>query len=289
MRDTQIFRLRIFVFIRDTYNGLFSEFWNYNNGEGVIEMFKVELGNTANETIIFLHGGGLDHTQWKEVIPRLSERFHCVAVDLPMHGRSVHIPLTMEGVVNQLRELFAQYGQVHVVGLSLGGAVTLTALNRLSQYIKSAVISGTTVALRREDVKLLNTYVAPVYRVIKPEWMAMIMMKGFNIPPRFKKEINRASQLISVEQVRSMFNVLVEVELPILNQSPLLVVAGEKENNLVKRAQAEITAYVDNSEAAIAPKVGHVWSYENPVLFAEVIEQWCTNQTVHYVLKRGEN
>ena len=248
-------------------------------------MFKVEMGNTTNETIIFLHGGGLDHTQWKEVMHHLSERFHCVAVDLPMHGRSVHIPLTMEGTVSHLGELFAQYGQVHVVGLSLGGAITLTALHRFQQYIKSAVISGTTVSLRVEDVKLLNTYVAPVYQVIKPEWMTMLMMKGFKIPSRFKKEINIASRSISVEQVRAMFNVLTEVELPILNQSPLLVVAGEKENNLVKRAQAEITAYVENSEAAIVPKAGHVWSYENPVLFAEVIERWCTNQTIHYVLK----
>lgn len=251
-----------------------------------MEMFKVEMGNPANETIIFLHGGGLDHTQWKEVIHHLAERFHCVAVDLPMHGRSVHIPLTMDGVVSHLGELFAQYGQVHVVGLSLGGAITLTALHRFPQYIKSAVISGTTVSLRVEDVKLLNTYVAPVYRVIKPEWMAMLMMKGFKIPSRFKIEVKRACQSINVEQVRAMFNTLTEVELPILNQSPLLLVVGEKENKLVKRTQAEITAFVQRSEAAIVPQAGHVWSYENPVLFAEVVEQWFTNQIIHYVLKR---
>ena len=249
-------------------------------------MFKVEIGNPANETIIFLHGGGLDHTQWKEVMHHLAERFHCVAVDLPMHGRSMYVPLTMDAVVSRLGELFAQYRHVHVVGLSLGGAITLTAMHRFPQYIKSAIISGTTVSLRVEDVKLLNTYVAPVYRVIKPDWMAMLMMKGFIIPPRFKEEINRASESISVEQVRAMFNALTGVELPILNQAPLLVVAGEKENKLVKRAQAEIIAYVEHSEAAIVPKVGHVWSYENPVLFAEVVEQWCTSQTIHYVLKR---
>lgn len=259
-------------------------FLHYNKGKGVVNMFKVEIGNPTNETIIFLHGGGLDHTQWKEVMHHLAECFHCVAIDLPMHGRSEYIPLTMDVVVGHLGELFAQYGQVHVVGLSLGGAITLTALHRFPQYIKSAVISGTTVSLRVADVKLLNTYVAPVYRLIKPEWMAMLMMKGFNIPPRFKQEIKRAAQSISVEQVRAMFNVLTEVELPLSNQSPLLVVAGEKENNVVKRAQAEICAYVEHSEAVIVPKAGHVWSYENPVLFAQVIEQWCTHQTIHYVL-----
>ena len=110
------------------------------------------------------------------------------------------------------------------------------------------------------------------------------MMKGFNIPSRFKNEVNRASQSINVEQVRAMFNVLTEVELPVLNQSPLLVVVGEKENNVLKRAQAEICTYVENSEAAIVPKAGHVWSYENPVLFAQVIDQWCTDHTIHYVL-----
>ena len=247
-------------------------------------MFKVEMGNPANETIIFLHGGGLDHTQWKEVMYHLHEHFHCVAVDLPMHGNSMHMPLTMNNVVSALGELFTQYGQVHVVGLSLGGAVTLTALQRFPHYIKSAVISGTTVSLRTKDVKLLNTYVAPVYRLIKPNWMAKIMMKGFHIPPRFEHDINRASQSISVEQVRAMFNVLTEVELPILNASPLLVVAGEKENKVVKRAQTDICTYVERSETAIVPKVGHVWSYENPVLFAEVVEQWFMHQKVHVAL-----
>lgn len=250
-------------------------------------MFKVEIGNPANETIVFLHGGGLDHTQWQEVMHHLSARFHCVAVDLPMHGRSVHIQLTMDETLSHLGELFMQYGQVYVVGLSLGGAIALTAMHRFPQYIKSAIISGTTTSIREEDAKLLNTYIAPVYRVIPPKWMAVLMMKGFKIPPRFKEEIAEASQSINVEQVRAMFSVLAEVELPILNESPLLVVAGEKENKLVKQAQVEITAYVENSKAAIVPKVGHVWSYENPVLFAEVIEQWCINQSVHYVLQNS--
>ena len=54
-------------------------FLHYNEGKGVVSMFKVEMGNPTNETIVFLHGGGLDHTQWKEVMHHLAERFHCMA------------------------------------------------------------------------------------------------------------------------------------------------------------------------------------------------------------------
>ncbi|MFF5996667.1 alpha/beta hydrolase [Lysinibacillus sp. KU-BSD001] len=248
-------------------------------------MFKVEVGNPVNQTIIFLHGGGLDHTQWKEVMHHLSPEFHCVAVDLPMHGQSTHIPLTMDGVLHRLEDVCRQYGQVHLVGLSLGGAIVLTALSRFPQFIKSAVISGTTTLLSEKNATRLNKYIAPMYRLLKPEWVTTLTMKGFNIPPRFQKDIQHATKSASVEQVRAMYTLLSKVQLPMLNQVPLLVLAGGKENRLVKNSQYNILSYVKRSKAAIVPSVGHAWSYENPLLFAEVVQCWCEEQPIHFGLK----
>ena len=88
-----------------------------------MEMFKMEMGNLYKETVVFLHGGGLDHTQWKEVMKHLSKDFHCVAVDLPMHGRSAHIELSMPAVMEEMESLLKCHDKVHLVGLSLGASL----------------------------------------------------------------------------------------------------------------------------------------------------------------------
>lgn len=251
-------------------------------------MFKVEVGNAEQETILFLHGGGLDHTQWNEVIQHLSKDFHCVAVDLPGHGRSSHIALSMEKVMEELAMLLPSYGKVHLVGLSLGGVITLTALNRFPAYIKSAIVSGTVFSFSPKSAELISKYAAPIYGMLKPEWIVSILMKTSNIPPRFKEDIWESVKLTTVEQTRAMYTTLAEGEFPETNPCPLLVVVGERENQTVKKSQSRILASVKQSSGAVVPRAGHAWSYENPVLFAEMVGDWCRHQKIHYVLRSLE-
>lgn len=251
-------------------------------------MFKIETGNLAQDTIVFLHGGGLDHTQWNEVMQHLSGDFRCVAVDLPGHGRSRDIELSMDKVMEELEVLLASYGKVHLVGLSLGGVITLTALNRFPSFIKSAIVSGTVFSFDLKNAKLINKYAAPIYSMLKPEWITSILMKTSNIPMRFKEDISEAVKFTSVEQVRNMYITLASGEFPEGNQCPLLAVIGEKENKIVKDSQASIVTSITQSEGAIVPKAGHAWSYENPVLFAEMVREWCSHTKIHYVLRSLE-
>ena len=251
-----------------------------------MEMFKTEMGNPYKETVVFLHGGGLDHTQWKEVMKHLSKDFHCVAVDLPMHGRSTHIALSMPAVMEEMEALLKCYKKVHLVGLSLGGVIALTVLNRFPEYIQSAIVSGTVFSFPAKSAELINTYATPIYGLLKPEWIATLLMKTSNIPPRFKGDIDQAVKSTNVEQARAMYRLLAQGEAPDASPCPLLIVAGEKENRAVKRSQSTMLASIKDSAAAMVPGVGHAWSYENPLLFAEMVEKWCRSGEMHYVLKR---
>lgn len=246
----------------------------------------METGNPDKETVIFLHGGGLDHTQWKEVMKHLSKDFHCVAVDLPMHGRSAHIELSMTGVMEEMEALLKSYKKVHLVGLSLGGVIALTVLNRYPEYIQSAIVSGTVFSFRAKSAELINTYAAPIYGLLKPKWIASLLMKTSNIPSRFKEDIDQAVKSTSVEQARAMYRLLAEGEAPASSPCPLLIVAGEKENRAVKSSQSSMLDSIKHSTAAIVPGVGHAWSYENPLLFAEMVDEWCRNGKIHYALIR---
>lgn len=246
----------------------------------------METGNPDKETVIFLHGGGLDHTQWKEVMKHLSKDFHCVAVDLPMHGRSAHIELSMTGVMEEMEALLKSYKKVHLVGLSLGGVIALTVLNRYPEYIQSAIVSGTVFSFRAKSAELINTYAVPIYGLLKPDWIAFLLMKTSNIPSRFKEDIDQAVKSTSVEQARAMYRLLAEGEAPASSPCPLLIVAGEKENRAVKSSQSSMLDSIKHSTEAIVPGVGHAWSYENPLLFAEMVDEWCRNGKIHYALRR---
>src|SRR4030043_2464382 len=88
------------------------------------ELFVYESGTQHAQTIVFLHGSGSSSNMWLKHIAVLDSSFHCIAPDLPGHGRSNHIEWTdLDKVADIIAELIKtkSKGKVHVVGLSLGG------------------------------------------------------------------------------------------------------------------------------------------------------------------------
>jgi pimeloyl-ACP methyl ester carboxylesterase len=86
-----------------------------------------DVGN--GPPIVFLHGMTWDRRIWQPVIARLSDRFRCVSVDLPGHGKSDDLPGTddyrLDAVAARLHRLFCtlEIDRPALVGHSLGGAI----------------------------------------------------------------------------------------------------------------------------------------------------------------------
>jgi pimeloyl-ACP methyl ester carboxylesterase len=60
--------------------------------------------------VVFIHGLTFSGSTWRPVVDRLADRFRCVAVDLPGHGRSAGLPLSMDEVARQVRWLVTDLG-----------------------------------------------------------------------------------------------------------------------------------------------------------------------------------
>ncbi|KAM7193685.1 Dihydrolipoyllysine-residue acetyltransferase component of acetoin cleaving system [Naviculisporaceae sp. PSN 640] len=115
-------------------------------------LFHVSLNPSQPETIVFLHGLWSAHLEWAFVTPYLSD-YHLVLVDLPGHGKSSHlfdkdpknitIPVMADRVASLIRRV-AHGGKAHVVGLSMGGFITMTLVNRYPSLFqgKSAFVTG---------------------------------------------------------------------------------------------------------------------------------------------------
>ncbi|HXS08083.1 MAG TPA: alpha/beta fold hydrolase [Rhizomicrobium sp.] len=79
--------------------------------------------------VVFLHGMTWDRRIWQPVIARLRDRFRCVCVDLPGHGKSDDLPKTddyrLHAVAARLHRLLLELEVENpaLVGHSLGGAI----------------------------------------------------------------------------------------------------------------------------------------------------------------------
>ena len=84
---------------------------------------------SAENTLVFLHGFCESKELWNELISKLPEKFHCVALDLPGFGENSEtledhtIDGMAEAVHDELKKLLIK--KCIMVGHSLGGYVGL--------------------------------------------------------------------------------------------------------------------------------------------------------------------
>src|SRR2546423_7702887 len=99
-------------------------------------------GPPDSPAIVFLHGaivGGI----WGPQIERLRDRYRCIAVDLPGHGRLASEHFSFDLAVDTTREAIdeAAGGRAVVVGLSLGGYVGMTFAARYPDRVRGLVVA----------------------------------------------------------------------------------------------------------------------------------------------------
>ncbi len=94
---------------------------------------------------MFVHGTRLTRAQWLPQLRRLSDRYRCIAIDLPGHGERAGEPFTMaaasDAVVAAI-EAEATAGRAVIVGLSLGGYVAIETAERCPERVAGLVLAG---------------------------------------------------------------------------------------------------------------------------------------------------
>jgi pimeloyl-ACP methyl ester carboxylesterase len=92
-----------------------------------MDLHHVRAG--SGPPLLLLHGIGMSHRAWDEVVPALADRFACFAVDLPGFGASAPLagPATMRALTDACAAFMAAQGheRFHVAGNSLGGGIAL--------------------------------------------------------------------------------------------------------------------------------------------------------------------
>lgn len=107
-------------------------------------MLNFEIKGTSNNHLVLLHGFMENLFIWDEMEVELLKNFKLVKIDLPGHGKSevfseIH---TMEMMAEKVKEVidFLKIDQVHLIGHSMGGYVSLAFAEKFPEKLKSLTL-----------------------------------------------------------------------------------------------------------------------------------------------------
>jgi len=108
-------------------------------------------GTERRTALLMLHGWGMNHAVWRELLPRLQTQFACQAPDLPGHGlRAGEALPDLDDLADEmLQHLPAEGGSV--LGWSMGGLVALRMAERAPQRVRRVLLVASTPRFVRGD------------------------------------------------------------------------------------------------------------------------------------------
>jgi pimeloyl-ACP methyl ester carboxylesterase len=104
-------------------------------------------GPADGPPIVFVHGAVMTRAQWRLQVDHFAAAgYRCVSVDLPGHGTLADRPFTLEAAAAHVTDAIdeAAGGRAVLVGLSLGGYVSMTVAGLSPAKVRGLVLAGST-------------------------------------------------------------------------------------------------------------------------------------------------
>jgi 3-oxoadipate enol-lactonase len=105
-----------------------------------------EAGETNSSVLIFIHGFPFDKNMWDGQLNALSNKFRCIAFDLPGYGQSEMVEeLSIEYYADVLDAFMhlMQIDSATICGLSMGGYISLRAIVKYPERFSRLILCDT--------------------------------------------------------------------------------------------------------------------------------------------------
>jgi pimeloyl-ACP methyl ester carboxylesterase len=255
----------------------------------IMDLYIKETGKNNDETIIFLHGGGIAGWMWDKQVEAFHD-YHCIVPDLPEHGKSAEVkPFNIQRSADMIIDIIqnqAQGGKAHLVGISLGAQIIVQILSKAPEVVDHALISGTlvhSIPHTETFLKLLN-YLIKVYEPVKDtNFFIKANMRTYNMPKILFNEFKESTLLIKPDSLNRILkeNMLFKMPNSLERaEAPVLVMTGQKDYKIIKESARDLLNILPNSKGAMALRAGHMWNMENSELFNNVLRAWITDESL---------
>lgn len=254
----------------------------------------VERGDRQNPRIVFLHGFMGSSQDWERIIEELASDYHCIAIDLPGHGKSLGLQAehyTMAGTAALIQEtLQTQLNPQSsltdlLVGYSMGGRLAIyLSLSFPQSFPQAQIISGSpglrTMEERKQrqgkDLNRCNEIICDL-KVFLRLWYKQPLFESLWKTSDLDTLIKQRLRNNSEELCRSLKGMGLGAQ-PNLwdklhhSQAKLHQIAGELDPKFVRITQ-EMAKCCPSLAWKVLPGVGHNIPLENPAAMVAEIQQ----------------
>ena len=245
----------------------------------------------AGPRLVLLHGFTQDGTLWGPFGELLARSARLEAVDLPGHGSSASIALSLEETADAL---VAQLGgdAVDLLGYSLGGRVALVTALRHPASIRRLVLIGATAGItepsareaRRalDERRALELETTGDVAGFIEDWLSQPMFARLD-PRRAgaeRRALNSAAGLAASLRLMGTGTMA-----PLWDQlgtcaTPTLLLAGASDPRFTDAAR-RMAARMPEATFSLVPGAGHACHLEQPALTAQLVRAWLAGGDPH--------
>ncbi len=232
----------------------------------------------TGESLVLIHGFLSTNRVYDKVISKLTKHYDVIAVDLPGHGKSSFTgEKTVYDFAEKIIELLASLNVKSGtwVGHSMGGYITMAALEKYPKYVKRAAF---VYSSPRADTPKERQQRDQHVETIKSEGLAALVQKriplyfGFDYDPKNLEEAyNHADQTTVEGAIAATFAMKErpdQVNTINHTQIPLLFIEGKKD--MMEKAFVSFSPQVTK----VKTDTSHMGMLEKPVQFLNELQNW---------------
>ena len=244
----------------------------------------------SGDVVLFLHGIGHSRIAWDRQLEDLSDRWRCVAWDLPGFGVSEPLEaMTFPAIADAAVSLLDRLGvdSAHLVGLSFGGQQALHVAVGHPDRVRSLVLADTSPAfgtngMTREE--WIDQRLEPLRSGLTPADIAESVMAGVSGPdfsgPDFDLAVAAMGRLTPQgyeDAVRCLPTHDVRDALATIDV-PTLVVVGELDPATPPGVARLLADGIPDARLVELPGIGHLTPNEAPREFNRLVREFLDAQ-----------
>ncbi|SPJ71953.1 uncharacterized protein FTOL_01681 [Fusarium torulosum] len=256
-------------------------------------LYFEERNKDQNESLIFLHGGGGSHIEWKLVAAQQSlASYHLILVDLPTHSGSRDIgPFALETAADEVCKVirgYAHQGKAHVVGFSLGAFVALILTPRFPDAVLSTFTTGAypyrglfkwvmerpTVMWIANSIQNIPGLTEMALRKQGIDYEECLAESKRNKSPERSKDVARELSAFSMEHVKAVADS--GVRTCVVSGGKMDQTDAVQEMGVILRKGGHVKGVTNM--AVVVREAYHPWHLQLPELFAAGVAAWVQGQ-----------
>ena len=255
----------------------------------------IEFGEDNSQAIIFIHAFPLCNRMWDKQVEALQEKYRVVVYDIRSFGYSEvgdgHF--TMDSHVSDLISIIdsLKLEKPVVCGLSMGGYITLRALELYQSKFKGAILADTKAESDNNPTKLARAEQMKMVKNGQREQFADNFIKAALSEVNFSEKpelVEFLKKLVSWQKNEAITGALLTMAARTDTTESLerlelkmLIIAGKDDRLTPPEFSKIIYGKTKNSDLKLIPNAGHLPNMENPEEFNNALIEFLKSYEKH--------